>query len=80
MRQFVYAQCIEGGHAVLYGADLYAVLGEHCPAGGIYHVVSHGFDERLSFHVGTLDFIAVVFRRGVEGDGQVQACVQAPFR
>ena len=62
---------------MFYGADLYIVFGQYSATCRLDHVFGHCVDDGLSFEVGPLDFISVVFRSRVEGYGQVEACVEA---
>ena len=62
---------------MFYGADLYIVFGQYSATCRLDHVFGHCVDDGLSFEVGPLDFISVIFRSRVEGYGQVEACVEA---
>ena len=72
----VYAQGVEGCHAMFHGADLHVVLGQHGAACRLDHVLGYGVDDGLSFQVGPLDLVSVVLGSRVEGYGQVEARVK----
>ena len=62
---------------MFYGADFRVVLGQYGAACRLDHVLGYSVDNRLSFQVGALDFIAVVFGSRIEGHRQLEAGVQA---
>ena len=62
---------------MLDGAAACLALGQDSAARCIDHVFGDRFDDRLSFQVNALYFIAVVFGGGVEGYRQAEARVQA---
>ena len=73
----VYAQGIEGGHGMLYGAAARFAKGEHGAACRLYDIFSYGVDDGLTGEVYALDFISVVLGCGVERYREFETCVQA---
>ena len=61
---------------MLYSTNLHAILGKNSAASGFSHVVRNRINDRLSLHVGALDFISVVVRSRIESNGQVKSRVK----
>ena len=73
----VNAHCIKGRHAVLNSRDTYVSLLQNGATLCIADVFGNCFDSGLSFQVDALDFIAGVFRCGIERHSEIQTCVQS---
>ena len=74
----VYAVCIQRGHCMFNGADLYFSFGDYGTAFSLADMLGQRIDDRSVFQIDTFDFVTMVFRCRMECNVNVQSGVQ-PF-
>ena len=73
----IYAEGIQGCHAMLYGTYPYVATGQYGAALGVGNFLGYRVYDGLVLQVYTLYLVSMVLRRGIERYGQVQSRVQS---
>ena len=62
---------------MLNGRDTHVALAEHCAALGVNHILCNRINHGLTIDVDTLNLITGILWCRIEGNSQVQTCMQS---